>query len=46
MASRQIVTQLVVAPRADAGSFVRRDIEGVPSIDRAAEFASVVKRKG
>src|SRR5262249_10063102 len=47
VASRQIITELPVAPCADAGPFVGADIEGVPPPShRAAEFISVVECKG
>src|ERR1700756_4412452 len=45
MARRQIAAQLVVAPCADARSFVGRDIESEPAGgQRAGEFISVVER--
>src|SRR5262249_57813009 len=47
VARRQIITELPVAPCADAGPFVGADVEGVPPAGhRAAELISVVECKG
>src|SRR3974390_1218567 len=47
MARRQIVTQFVCAPRADAGSLIGADVVGIPAGGhRTGKFVSVVERQG